>query len=41
MIPAVPANRLEGKRGLIVGIANEQSIASVPIPKFAHPCDTL
>jgi len=27
MIPAVPANLLEGKRGLIVGIANDQSIA--------------
>ena len=27
MIPAVKAKLLEGKRGLIVGIANEQSIA--------------
>jgi enoyl-[acyl-carrier protein] reductase I len=27
MIPAVPAKLLEGKRGLIVGIANDQSIA--------------
>ncbi len=27
MIPVVKANLLEGKRGLIVGIANEQSIA--------------
>src|SRR5580704_5259461 len=28
MIPAVKAKLLEGKKGLIVGIANEQSIAS-------------
>ena len=27
MIPAVQAKLLEGKRGLIVGIANEHSIA--------------
>src|SRR5437762_6844815 len=27
MIPAVKAKLLEGKRGLIIGIANEQSIA--------------
>ena len=27
MIPAVQAKLLEGKRGLIVGIANDQSIA--------------
>ena len=27
MIPAVKAKLLEGKRGLIVGIANDQSIA--------------
>jgi hypothetical protein len=27
MIPAVKAKLLEGKRGLVVGIANDQSIA--------------
>jgi len=27
MIPVVKAKLLEGKRGLVVGIANEQSIA--------------
>jgi enoyl-[acyl-carrier protein] reductase I len=32
MIPAVKAKLLEGKRGLIVGIANDQSIAWMSLP---------
>ena len=35
MIPAVKAKLLEGKRGLIVGIANDQSIAGAVPRHFA------
>ena len=35
-LPAVKAKPLEGKRGLIVGIANDQSIAWVARRHFAR-----